>query len=40
MKSFNNKTRQLEREQKLVDLAMFLIMVVIVSAIILAPFYV
>lgn len=40
MKSFNDRTQQLEKEQKLVDLAMFLIMVVIVSAIILAPFYV
>ena len=40
LKNFNKRTKQLEREQKLVDLAMTIFMVMVVTAIIMAPFYV
>lgn len=40
LKNFNKRTKQLEREQKLVDLAMTIFMIVVVTAIIMAPFYV
>ena len=40
LKNFNKKTKQLEREQKLVDLTMTIFMIMVVTAIIMAPFYV
>jgi len=40
LKNFNKRTKQLEREQKLVDLTMTIFMIIVVTAIIMAPFYV
>lgn len=40
LKNFNKKTKQLEREQKLIDLTMTIFMIIVVTAIIMAPFYV
>lgn len=38
LKNFNKKTKQ--REQKLVDLTMTIFMIIVVTTIIMAPFYV